>query len=173
MADYSRISPATLTNWSAVIADPTTNEQANLLWQAILQTRQFVYDFLNAKFDSSASDILKAAALTATSLASKVRGSTSNSGTVQEIVQGTVSTPDFRALAVTTAVLADSAVTTAKLADANVTTAKLAALAVTTAELGVAAVTTAKLAADAVDNTILKDDATGAASEYYLCCSGR
>src|SRR5689334_4594967 len=163
MADYSRISPATITNWSAVIADPTTNEQANLLWQAILQTRQFVYDFLDAKFDKSASDVLKPAVLAATSLTGKVRGSTSNSGNQQEIVQGTVSDVDIRSSAITSTKIAADAVTTTAIVDLAVTAAKIASATITTAKIANAAITTALLATDSVDNTILKDDATGAA----------
>lgn len=162
MADYSRISPATITNWSAVITDPTTNEQANLLWQAILQTRQFVYDFLDAKFDRTASDVLKPATIAATSLLAKVNGSTTNTGTQREIVQGTVGTIDLRDVAVTAAKIASDAVTTVKIADGQVTTGKVNDGAITMAKITDAQVTTAKIANDAVDADKLKDDPSGA-----------
>jgi hypothetical protein len=148
-----------LTNYSAVINDPTSGEAANKDADIHLQTRQFVYDFLSAKFDSAASDVLKVAAVADATLAGKVKGSTSNSGTQQGIVQGTVSTPDLRDLAVSAAKIAADAVTTVKIGDLQVTTAKINDAAVTTAKIQDAQVTTAKLATDSVDNTILKDTA--------------
>lgn len=158
MANYPRITPATLANLAPVINDPTDAEAANKLAQVDLQTRQFVNDYLNTKFDSS-TEALKVAALADASLAGTVKGSTGNTGTQQAIVQGTVSTPDLRDLAVSSAKLADSAVLTAKIADTQITTQKIVDKAVTAGKIADATITVAQLAAKAVDNTILKSDA--------------
>ena len=163
MASYPTISPATLANLQPVINDPQDSEDANKLGQSDLQTRRFVYDFLASKFDQAASDALKIAAVNDATLAGKVKGSTSNSGTQQGIVQGTVSTPDLRDDAVNANKILANAVTTVKIADDQVTTFKINNLAVTTAKIADANVTTAKMAADSVDATVLKDDATGVA----------
>lgn len=163
MASYPRITPATLANLLPVINDPQDSEDANKVGQVDLQTRRFVSDFLETKFDSVASDVLKADAITDVTVAGKVKGSTSNSGTQQGIVQGTVSTPDLRDDAVNANKILAASVTTVKIADGNVTTAKINDLAVTTAKIADSQITTAKLATDSVDNTILKDDATGVA----------
>jgi hypothetical protein len=163
MASYPRVTPATLANYQPVIDDPKTSEDANKGWEVDLQSRRFVYDFLSEKFDQSASDALKPAAISDVSVAGKVKGSTSNSGTQQGIVQGTVSTPDLRDDAVNTNKILNNAITTAKIGDDQVTTLKLNNLAVTTAKIQDAGVTTAKMAADSVDANVLKDDATGAA----------
>ena len=162
MASYPRVTPATLANYQPVIDDPQGSEDANKVWEVDLQSRRFAYDFLSDKFDQSAGDVLKPAALTDVSVAGKVKGSTSNSGTQQGIVQGTVSTPDLRDDAVNANKILAAAVTTVKIADGNVTNAKINDGAVTTAKITDAQVTTPKMAADSVDATVLKDDATGA-----------
>jgi hypothetical protein len=163
MATYARITPALLASYGAVINDPTDQEDANKLAQVDLQSRRFVYDFLIRFFDETASDTLKAAAIVDASVAGKVKGSTSNGGTQQGIVQGTVSTPDLRDDAVATAKILALAVTSAKLADDSVTNTKIASAAVNTDELANNSVITDKLANDAVDAAKLKDDATGLA----------
>jgi len=163
MASYPRISPATLANFSPVIDDPQNSEDANKVGEVDLQTRRFISDFLETKFDSSNGDVLLPSALADASVDGKVKGSTSNSGTQQSIVQGTVSTPDLRDDAVSANKILAAAVTTAKIADGNVTNAKLNDGAVTTVKITDAQVTTAKMAADSVDATVLKDDATGVA----------
>src|SRR5258705_1542505 len=163
MASYPRVTPPTLANFSPVIDDPQDSEDANKVGQVDLQTRRFVSDFLETKFDSGASDVLLPAAVADASLAGKVKGSTSNSGTERAVSQGTISTPDLRDDAVSANKILAAAVTTVKIADGNVTNAKLNDGAVTTAKITDAQVTTAKLAADSVDATVLKDDATGVA----------
>src|SRR6266487_2112659 len=162
MASYPRIVPATLANWSPVINDPTGAEDANKVNEVDLQTRRFIYDFLTARFDSSASDVLKPASVADTTLAGKVKGSTSNAGTQQAIVQGTVSTPDLRDSAVSTAKIAPGAVTTGELATGAVTTVKIADApnGVGAGKVNDAAIGTAQLINDAVDATKLKDSAS-------------
>jgi hypothetical protein len=163
MASYPTISPATLANFQPVINDPQSSEDANKVWEVDLQTRRFVYDFLASKFDQASGDALKVATINDASLAGKVKGSTSNSGTQQAIVQGTVSTPDLRDDAVNANKILANSVTTVKIADDQVTTFKINNLAVTTAKIADANVTTVKMAADSVDATVLKDDTTGVA----------
>lgn len=162
MATYTRVTPANLTNYLAVINDPADGEDANKLAQVDLQTRRFVYDFLSARFDSAASDVLKAAAIVDATVAGKIKGSTSNSGTQQAIVQGTVSTPDLRDGCVTAAKMAASAIAGTSLVDGAVTTVKLADSpnGVATAKLQDLAVTTAKIDNKAVTDTKLANDAT-------------
>jgi hypothetical protein len=163
MATYPQLSPATLTNLAAVVNDPTDSEDANKLAQVDLQTRKFIYDYLIGKFDPS-TELLNASALGDASMASKVKGSTANSGgTERAIVQGTVSTPDIRDGAITAAKIADGVLTTALIADGSITADKLGASSVITSKIGAGQVTTEKLANDAVDAAKLKDDATGAA----------
>src|SRR5438876_783020 len=162
MATYPRVTPASLANYAPVIDDPTGSEDANKVNLVHLQTRRFVYDFLSAKFDQAASDVLKAAAIVDATLAGKVKGSTGNAGSQQAIVQGTISTPDLRDAAVTASKLAAGAIATTGLADSAVTTVKLADSpnGVTTAKVNDLQITTAKLANDAVDATKLKDSAS-------------
>lgn len=163
MASYPTISPVNLTNFQSVINDPQFSEDANKVWEVDSQTRRFVYDFLASKFDQANGDAIKAGTINDTSLAGKIKGSVSNSGAQQAIVQGTVSTPDLRDDAVNTNKILNNAITVAKIGDDQVTTFKINNLAVTTAKIADANVTTPKLAADAVDAVVLKDDATGAA----------
>src|SRR5437016_5959479 len=162
MALYDRITPANLNNLSALVNNPAGSEDANQLYLVDLQTRRFVYDFLISRFDSAASDVLKAAAIVDATVAGKIKGSTGNAGTQQAIVQGTVSTPDLRDAAVTSAKIAASAITTSLLTDAAVTTAKHADApnGITTAKINDGQITTPKLATDSVDATILKDSSS-------------
>lgn len=132
-----------------------------------------VYDFLITKFDATTGKLLVGAVDAATSLAGLVSGSTSNAGTQQQVVQGTISTPDLRANAVTAAKIADGGVGTTQLADVGVTSGKIATGAVTVTQLGTDAVetakikdanvTSAKLATGAVTATQLGTDAVEAA----------
>ncbi len=162
MATYPRVSPANLTAFIDVIDDPAVGEDANKLYLVDLQTRRFISDFLETKFDSSASDALKPAAVVDATLAGKVKGSTSNAGSQQAIVQGTISTPDLRDDCVTAAKIADGAISGVLLADDSVVTSKLgeAPNGVATSNINDLAVTTAKLAADSVDSAKLKDSSS-------------
>lgn len=160
MADYSNI-----TTLAAIdTATPAGSEAGSALDDAIRQLKYFCKNFLAvAHTDAGA---LKAGSAVAGSIAAgTVRGSTANSaGTAQEISQGTISTPDFRAGAVDATALATDAVTTAKILAAQVTTAKIAASAVTATELATGAVTTAKVAANAITGTELASHASTDAS---------
>jgi hypothetical protein len=162
MATYDRVTPANLTNFAPVINDPTGAEDANKVNLVDLQTRRFIYDFLASKFDSTASDVLKAAAVVDATLAGKVKGSTGNAGTQQALVQGTVSTPDLRDAAVTTGKIADSAISTAKVADGAITTVKHADSpnGISTAKINDSQITEGKLADDSVTAAKLKDSAS-------------
>src|ERR1043165_477642 len=157
MATYDRIDPATIANLAAVIDDPLDTEAANKLAQVDLQTRRFIYDFLITKFDDSTGKLKADAIDTATTLLGLVNGSTSNTGTQRQVVQGTVSTPDIRDLARSTAKVGDKAVPTAKINDAAVGTTQIADDAVTTAKIAASQVTAAKLATDAVETAKIKD----------------
>lgn len=162
MATYSRVTPANLTNFSAVVDDPAGSEDANKVNLVHLQTRRFVYDFLISKFDISASDVLKAAAVVDATVAGKIKGSTGNAGTQQAIVQGTISTPDLRDASVTSQKIAASAISTTLLSDGAVTTAKHADSpnGISTAKINDAQITEAKLADDSVTAAKLKDSAS-------------
>lgn len=157
MATYPRITPATQANFAPVINDPQDTEDANKLAQVDLQTRRFIADYFATLVDSTTEKIKATAIDPATSLAGLVNGSTGNSGTQRQVVQGTLSTPDFRAAAVTTAVLADQSVTSAKIVDGNVNTTQLAALAVTAAKIAANTITSAQLAANAVVTANITD----------------
>src|SRR5216117_2629703 len=162
MATYPRVTPANLTNYTPVVDDPAAAEDSNKLYQVDLQTRRFVLDFLISKFDSTLSDVLKPAALADTSLAGKVKGSTSNAGTQQGIVQGTVSTPDIRDAAITAQKIAAGAIATTLVADGSITTVKHADApnGITTSKVNDAQITEAKLADDSVTAAKLKDSAS-------------
>ena len=156
MATYPEIT--TLAAWAAVINDPTDNEDANKLAQVDLQTRKFVDTMFNLILDSSTNK-LKASVVGDASIVGLIKGSTSNTGTQQGLLQGTVSTPDFRDLAVSTAKLADNAVTTAKIADLQVTTAQLADVSVTAGKIASATITDTQLASDSVTTAKIVNDA--------------
>lgn len=157
MASYPRITPATQANFSPVIDDPADTESANKLAQVDLQTRRFVSDYLATKFDATTEKLLPAAVDAATTLVGLVSGSTSNAGTQQQVVQGTVSTPDLRDSAISTGKIADQAVTAAKIADGTVGTTELAALAVTAAKIANGTITSTQLAANAVVTASITD----------------
>lgn len=162
MATYSRVTPASLPNFSLVIDDPTTSEDANKLSDIDLQTRRFVYDFLSSKFDITSSDTLLPAAVSDASLAGKVKGSTANVGGSQRgIVQGTISTPDLRDGSVTSSKL-DGSIPGTKLQNSAITTDQLANApnGVTTAKINDGSVTEAKLANNAVTGTKLSSSAS-------------
>lgn len=166
MATYDRVSPANLTNYALVIDDPEGGEDADKGWEVDLQTRRFVSDFLESKFNSATSDTLKPAAVNDATLAGKVKGSTGNAGTQQGIVQGTVSTPDIRDGAVTAAKIAEGALTGTTLANGSVSTVKLADApnGVTAAKINTGEISTAKLAALAVTDAKLASHASDDAS---------
>lgn len=157
MATYSRVTPATQANFAATINDPQDTEDANKLAQVDLQTRRFVSDYLATIVDSTTEKIKASAIDAATSLAGLVNGSTNNTGTQRQIVQGTVSTPDLRDSAVSTVKIADQAVTSAKIADGNVSTTQIAALAVTAAKIANATITDVQLASNAVTTAKITD----------------
>jgi hypothetical protein len=152
---YDRITPATLANLGAVATLPLDTEDSNVLGAVDRQTREFIYDFLSSVFDANG-DLLATSINVATTLAGAVNGSTANTaGVQQQIVQGTVSTPDIRVAAITSALIAAGAVTTGCLADGSVTTAKLAALAVTSAQIANATITEAQMAASSIGSAEL------------------
>lgn len=146
MANYNKI--RLLSQLSTT--DPADTEDASKMAAESRQLRDFLKAFLDVALDDDGS--LNAAAVTSDVIAAgAVRGTTANSaGTQQEILQGSISTPDFRASAVNAAALATDAVETLKIKDANVTAAKLATDSVITAKILDANVTEAKLAASAV-----------------------
>lgn len=165
---YDIVSPPTLENFLAAImtggaTNPLDSESPNVLGAVDRQTRQFLYDYLNSIF--TADGKVKAGSIDASTLLNSISGSLSNSpvDSAMHIVQGTISTPDFRAgavdtnalasFAVTGAKIANGAVGTSQLADNAVTAAKLADNAVDTAAVQDGAVTTAKIANNAIDYT--------------------
>ena len=182
---YSRITPATLANLYTAAINPTLtpadSEDANVLGAVDRQTREFIYDFLSTIFTSNGI-LLNAAVDAATTLLGTVSGSTSNAGTQQQVVQGTISTPDIRAAAITSALIAASAVTSAaiaagavdttQLADLSVTAAKIASATITETQLGALSVGTPELIALCVTTAKIALNAVGAAQLAANCVTG-
>jgi hypothetical protein len=174
MADYPILSP-TLTALNDTKENPTPNEAANKLSHAMVQTRVWLYDFLSTLIDNAGK--IKPTALASGSVPfGLVRGSDENAGGQQrEILQGTISTPDFRDDAVTSPKIADGGVETDNIADDAITSAKILDAAVrgstendgeqreievgtvSTPDLRDLAVSTAKLAAGAVTTAKIGD----------------
>jgi len=161
MASYEFLDP-TLAALSVALANPTGDEAANKWPDVDAQTRQFIYDYLSAKFGSLTEKLLPAV-VDDTTLAGKVKGSVSNAGAQQGVVQGTISTPDLRDAAVATAKIADNAVTSAKIATGQVLATHLGSKVVAAVAIADNTITATQMAAASVDATVLKSDATGAA----------
>lgn len=159
MPTYDPIA-ATLAALNTVKNNPADSENPNTLGAYDRQVKNFIYDYLTKVItDDPTQPTIKAAAIPPASLAGLVSGSTSNAGTQQGIVQGTVSTPDLRDSAVSAAKLADGAVTENKLGALSVATSKLQLLSVTAAQIADATITGAKMVAKTVDTTQIADDA--------------
>jgi len=167
---YPTLTP-TLAALLAAKDTPTDAESAAEMAAAERQLRNWVYDFLNARFDGTTNKLLSEALDTDSVPFGAIRGSEANgsSATQREILQGSVSEADLRNEAVTTSkikpanvtmeCLADDAVTTVKILDGNVSEDKIGDEQVTTAKLGPTSVTAAKIATDAVETAKIKDGA--------------
>lgn len=151
-------------------AKPSNSEEARNVAAAIRQLKGFVKYFLAKVLNDDGT--LKAGTVSSSDGLGDgvVRGSTANSaGEQQEVLQGTISTPDLRDLAVSAGKLAEDAVEEAKIKALAVTAGKLAAdavetakvkdLNITTDKLAALAVTAAKLATDAVEEPKIKNAA--------------
>lgn len=145
---------------------PSDAETADKAPAMLRQIRSFLKNFLGKSMNDDGS--LKPLGIVSTQIgAGEVRGADSNTATEpNELLFGTVSTPDLRDAAVATAKLADDAVTSAKLADdasvdANraVTTNHIRDGAVAAAKLATDSVTTVKVVDKAVTDAKLANDA--------------
>lgn len=146
MASYP-ILAANLTALNATKNDPTGAESADKLDDALVQTRNFIYDFLSVPFNADGT--LKTGAFSSMP-AGTIQGSNPVGSVERQIDQRSIQAIDIALAVITSAELADNAVTTAKIAADAVTAAKLADSAVETANITAAAVTTAKIADSAV-----------------------
>jgi hypothetical protein len=112
MANYPLLA-ATLAALNATKNDPQGSEAASKIDDALRQTRNWMYDYLSAKFDAT-TNLIKAAAFDSANPSNSIpagliRGSAANGGAQQEIRQGTVSDVDLRDKAVTSTKLANDA----------------------------------------------------------------
>ena len=156
MSNYNKIR----TLDQLVSTDPADTEDASKLAAADRQLRDLLKTFLGVSFNNDGT--FKAGSVSAGSILANqsVAGTTANSaGTAQQIAQGTISTPDFRAGAVDSNALAANSVVTAKIPDNAVITAKIPDGAVTAAKIAASTITSTQVATGGINNGNLASDA--------------
>ena len=137
------ILPPTLTALSGALATPADTELASA-WPAVdRQTRNWLYDFLTTYFDPTTNTIKPAAIGGGTIPNGSVSGTNPQSGSQQQIVQGSIQAAD----------IASGTITAAKIANAAITQQQMAANSIGTDQLKDGSVTSSKISSGFINGS--------------------